>query len=585
MTLLLEKMTNKKREGMSEFKIADTSKSESSNNNDTQSSLIVYANKFKNDGTKKIGKIITAFIDLILSPLYEMDKTNEQILTTFLSDNNSTSKPSSNPTKVKAEVQEIKAFIYKLLLTPIYFYIAYNFYYILFFRKNNKINKEDDDLEELSCEEIKLTDWDTYFDNDTYGPYIKLITEFLFKPSKIIFIILNIIKNYHRLFCLNKIAPYIIFIILFCNISINSTTYIPYLWSVLQKLYKFQIDDKINNYCSTVIWTCFSVSCFFDFLFLLINPLNYSNIVSIVFTVIKFVLKAIFWIVKGFVTASIIPFSAFLLIVYIIFITFFGIGFKDIKYINEYIFSSLNREPETNEQQETPTAVPIVEGFDVDDKKSGGSLLSNLNKASNLQDKFNSVKKLFDYDNKNVINKLESLEHDQPDYFDDTDKNYEIYKMIISCFNLIPKKFYEVSLYLLKMLFCYLFEFIFIVLILKFLKNINTTGSANLQFAIMIIYILCTILMGTWIYYKYETVQKNIDIGIKIKESIECEYKLLEGKQKLKPFTEILHFLKIYGIIEMITNFILKFVPGVKNLIDKVKKRLGVDKSDVLLKS
>lgn len=106
----------------------------------------------------------------------------------------------------------IKKEIYRLLLIPVVLYVVYNIYYIFFFRdvegrvkfdNGEYINKG------FACKNPLFPDWESYFHSyDNHNT--DLILEYVFKPAKMMYTLLNALKAGIRWSSLdNLIPPYI----------------------------------------------------------------------------------------------------------------------------------------------------------------------------------------------------------------------------------------------------------------------------------------------------------------------------------------------------------------------------------------
>jgi hypothetical protein len=103
----------------------------------------------------------------------------------------------------------IKKEIYRLLLIPVVLYVVYNIYYIFFFRdvegrvkfdNGEYINKG------FACKNPLFPDWESYFHSyDNHNT--DLILEYVFKPAKMMYTLLNALKAGIRWSSLDNIIP------------------------------------------------------------------------------------------------------------------------------------------------------------------------------------------------------------------------------------------------------------------------------------------------------------------------------------------------------------------------------------------
>jgi len=249
-------------------------------------------------------------------------------------------RPPIDPT-IKKDAQLIKEFIYQLLLLPVYFFISYNLYYVIYFRKKNKI--VEGKLTELSCHEIEYPNWDWIFNNK----YTGFITEFMFKPTQMFMVLLNCFKFDEFNYAFNKVLPYITFMLVFLIVMWGVFNHLPKLWKIIIGLYQFKIDAGVYSYCSGVIWLFFAISLIKGFVEKVVDEgmsmaTGKSMVPPTPYTIAaKVLLFIVYWIFKGFVTASIIPFSACIFIIYLFMVLFGYCGIDNIKYINQYLYFKL----------------------------------------------------------------------------------------------------------------------------------------------------------------------------------------------------------------------------------------------------
>jgi len=292
--------------------------------------------------------------------------------------------PTPDPLIMKDSIL-VKQFIYQILLLPIYFYISYNFYYVMYFRNDNVFGKEnvEGNVEEnifkrLGCTENKFPDWNDFFDQD--NAFTNFATELLFKPAGLITVFMNCFKNDSSIFAFNKIAPYITFMITFLIISSLLNSYSTQIWSILNQLYNYKIDSGLYSYCSIIIWLCFVISFFKSLIrtatdFAAKSVVVPPTYVSIILTIFVFI---VYWILKGILTAYIIPFSAVIFIVYVFYLMFFPVTTPIINNINQFINSKLFEKEKINVDLYEETDEDMNNSNSYKTFKKFGSLLNKI---------------------------------------------------------------------------------------------------------------------------------------------------------------------------------------------------------------
>ncbi len=284
--------------------------------------------------------------------------------------------PLSDCDKLKRKVQRelekyakiIKKEIYNLLLIPIIVYLSYNVYYLFFFRDSATPVKYDEDIyinEGKECKNPIFPCWESYF-HSYENHNTDLLFEYLFKPAKMMYTVLNAIKIIPRsiipsisnIFSIKNIPPYIylfITIIIVINVANKHGQKISaFFYRFFINIFSFKEVPTIN------IWkgkdgSLKSIVTIFTYIFLILsvlkdifgvdwhavmnnaasNTYKTNNNVSwkdwistppyIFLVFFKFVVCLIYWIFKYFVSIAIIPTAIFIGVIYIFYTVCFGI--------------------------------------------------------------------------------------------------------------------------------------------------------------------------------------------------------------------------------------------------------------------
>jgi hypothetical protein len=256
----------------------------------------------------------------------------------------------------------IKNEIYRILLIPIILYVVYNFYYMFFFRDcDGRVRYENGEYinQGFSCKNPTYPDWESYF-HSYENHNTDVIFEYIFKPAKFMYTILNALKAIIRTLPLigidsNIIPPYIYlfstFLIVYDTIkkkgpkimsfysnfyntfSLPNNTY----WNNLEKLVKsltimffslsvvkdiagFNWHETLQRYAINVDNTLFEKepSSRSWLLWLILPP-------TFIIMFFKFVIFILYWIFKYFAATALIPFAIFVAVIYITYTSFFAI--------------------------------------------------------------------------------------------------------------------------------------------------------------------------------------------------------------------------------------------------------------------
>lgn len=256
----------------------------------------------------------------------------------------------------------IKNEIYRILLIPIIIYVVYNFYYMFFFRDcDGRVRYENGEYinQGFSCKNPTYPDWESYF-HSYENHNTDLIFEYIFKPAKIMYTILNALKAVIRTLPLigidsNIIPPYIYlfstFLILYDIIKkkgpkimsfynnfyntfslpnntywnnmekfVKSITIMFFSLSVVKDIAGFNWHETLQRYAINVDNTLFEKepSSRSWLLWLILPP-------TFIIMFFKFVIFILYWIFKYFAATALIPFGIFVAVIYITYTSLFAI--------------------------------------------------------------------------------------------------------------------------------------------------------------------------------------------------------------------------------------------------------------------
>jgi hypothetical protein len=269
--------------------------------------------------------------------------------------------------QVKAEFTKyakiIKNEIYRIVFIPIVIYIVYNMYYMFFFRDAaGRVKYETGEYinEGFFCKNPLFPDWETYF--HTYDNHnADLVIEYIFKPAKMIYTLLNAFKATIRTLPFIGIDAGIIppYIYLFATLLI---------FNDVSKKYGDEIMDFYNNFYNTlslpntttwngwketakaVIITFFSLSivkdvCGFNWHEMLqlfsVTVLDEDKLEEpkqrswvewltsppylMIFMIFKSIIFILYWIFKYSLAIQMIPIALFIAVIYFTYTCFFAI--------------------------------------------------------------------------------------------------------------------------------------------------------------------------------------------------------------------------------------------------------------------
>ena len=262
--------------------------------------------------------------------------------------------------ELRKNTYKVKEEIYNIAMIPIMLYIFYNIYYMFFFQAHdgegayyeNESGEKCDfaspgaKLKTASCKIPLFSDWDGLYQKYTGGNF-DYIFEFIFKPVKYIYTLLNMTKSYN--IGINASYPYIVFPVLFVVFHYfwQSLGVGGKLFKFLRTLLLFESLDKTDIVVTTISYFA-GIVIGFSFVKSLIDKLpewfNYGTKVGVFTAGVCWIL---WWIFKGLINMFIVPFAVLICVVYIILYFIFGIFinttevFKVIGHINQFIYTKL----------------------------------------------------------------------------------------------------------------------------------------------------------------------------------------------------------------------------------------------------
>jgi len=211
---------------------------------------------------------------------------SDDIINYYIPDGLNDCEADSNNTinEAKQYANVIKKEIYRMLTVPIIIYIFLNFYYLFFFKdcyspvyitddKGFNIYKHNcEGGEKGGCFTPYYLDWETIF-HSIENHKTDYIFEFIFKPIKLIYTLLNSVKAIFRKEIFGSVikddVPYLLFLFsfnfIYQFIQFRGTTIL----NIMSNLIKFKIPDfklykkqGLHAYCSGVVIICFLMSFF-----------------------------------------------------------------------------------------------------------------------------------------------------------------------------------------------------------------------------------------------------------------------------------------------------------------------------------
>jgi hypothetical protein len=247
----------------------------------------------------------------------------------------------------------IKQELYRLLIIPIILIIVYNFYYMFLFKDcfgYAKTFDNDKYVYEKTCNNgcfyPEFPDWEMKFHN-MENHRTDFIFEFLFKPAKWMYVFLNAMK---RIFYNNgffsfipSYYPYICFLAMFVGVYYIINKFGGKLFNIVFSLFKLRNPNikiggvDINLMATVIVWLSFvrsflkGIGISADFENILGNntePKTQSWIKWIldsggsgIIMIIKSICFIVYWIVRGMIISFTIPLSAFIFVIYCVWIT------------------------------------------------------------------------------------------------------------------------------------------------------------------------------------------------------------------------------------------------------------------------
>ena len=317
----------------------------------------------------------------------------------------------SKKNKFKKYAKFIKEELYKILLVPVSIYVAYNFYYLFFFKDcadpAKKYNEETGDTTyENTCENCTSP---VFPDVESYYHYYEehrsdFLFELAFKPAKFIYTSLNTIKAlFRKEFGLYNSTvpkdefPYIFLFACFAYFYTYFLNNYQYILSIFKHIIGLDFEkmnaiviDKQNIlpsfaygitmmfFIETVFRRFFGISlkAIFNNIGAKINPLSIINTMKDVASnatdswifwigsstpfvgIFKFIYALFYWFIKGYIVFALIPFYVTIVILYFIYNLFFGIYnnssadismFDKIELITRIIYTKLYNVQESND--------------------------------------------------------------------------------------------------------------------------------------------------------------------------------------------------------------------------------------------
>jgi len=284
-----------------------------------------------------------------------------------------TKRPRNDDDDIRDDAMYMKDFVYKILLIPIYFFVAYNFYYVTCFctfkESDVKDNGKEKILTKLTCERKNLLNIEEYF--KTFRDYTCFFTEFIFKPTKLLWWGLDIVKDIFLY--LNNQFPYIVFMI-FILISWGIiSNHLQGFFDLLKQMYQLNLSDGIYYYCLGVTAISFLISTGKQIIKTFMPPdtddKKYKNEkgetnwgkISVDFvkwvsslTLFGLISKTLYLIIYITIRATIVfgfvTLSGFIFILYLLYICFgsFHFDMNVMNYMNQAIYSNIYKKSDEN---------------------------------------------------------------------------------------------------------------------------------------------------------------------------------------------------------------------------------------------
>ena len=331
-----------------------------------------YLSTTANEGINS--EIITGILpsDCLLSTYISYVQPKTEIITYYKSDFAAYIKlqacKSSNDAILKRfrrYANTIKQEVYRILIIPIVIYLVYNFYYMFLFKDCFGYAKDKSSGETKYDGECKkggffpvFPDWEYNF-HKLENNRTDFVFEFMFKPVKCLYVFLNAIKTpFHsgELSSLINNVPYLCFLTGFVCIYSIITTYGGALLNSMISLLKLETpklpigkwQNSLNDTAAVVTWLSFAKSFYNNMVgdptAIITNMISNSlgmgssspkpsfpsvgwildSMGSSMIVVIKIIFVILYWILRGVITAAIIPVSIFIMIFYFFFFSIAG---------------------------------------------------------------------------------------------------------------------------------------------------------------------------------------------------------------------------------------------------------------------
>ena len=231
--------------------------------------------------------------------------------------------------ELKKDMKNIKMFVYEMAMLPMLMLVVYNLYFMFFGREDNLYSN--DTMYQLGCKAYRFPDWEKIF-REYENYYTSILTEFIFKPSQLMSAFLNTVQHIGVLHDINNKYPYLMYFAVFAIVLFNWTHITNDISAVMKG---FMLGNSIKHtflykFSSVSSWIYFVIHIIVSFsLFALPfatppDKLHFSP-GNLIITVINLALKIAIWVIKGMVVSSTIELSAFILAIYLIYVSIFSI--------------------------------------------------------------------------------------------------------------------------------------------------------------------------------------------------------------------------------------------------------------------
>ena len=292
----------------------------------------------------------------------------------------------------------IKQEIYRILMIPIVIYIIYNFYYLFLFKdcfgyakkKNNDASTNKSHEYKKTCDEgcffPPFPDWEFNF-HKLEGHRTDFVFEFLFKPTKWIYVFLNAIKSQTHsgfLSYLPEEYPYVCFLIVFVSTYAIIVRNGGAILNAIFSLFSLEIPRiplgsfDLNSMAAAAVWIGFIISFFKQTFGDSISTMATSatnllsgeskksvtwvewilnSMGSSIQIGLKILVFILYWIFRGIVTSFIVPIAVTIATIYILWVFLLGIYdytdddhsyFDKIELMERIMFTKMYKLPNEN---------------------------------------------------------------------------------------------------------------------------------------------------------------------------------------------------------------------------------------------